>query len=186
MNKTDKIIVIFYVFLAVSYTSSIIYTDFTIQRPIVPNLIPEAINEITFIKTVDTNKTKIFNVMGDIQNYPIILPKNIISVTIKNQTGNIIYAEEEVMEKFIKTKLLVKHTILTPDKQILEVIGGDAKGTIITETFEGNDSYTKLTINVKLHVEGVLAPVVFFSKPSLEQEMDKIIDSFVAYARGQP
>lgn len=80
--------------------------------------------------------------MANLENYPKVLPGNYISSRIINQTINTIYAEEKVAEFGIKTKMLVKHTIIPYDKHVLEVPDGDVNGTKITEIVEGNDSST--------------------------------------------
>ena len=127
MNKTDKIIILFYVFLAVSYTSAVIYMSNSFSDLKVTQEGKKAIDEFELVKTVPMGKTKIFDTMTDIQKYPIILPKNVISVKILNQSDNVIYSEEELMEKYIRTKLIVKHTIFPYENQTLEVMNGDAQ-----------------------------------------------------------
>jgi len=185
MHRTDKIIIIFYVFLAVSFTGGIIYLDEkSFANVKFVNEGKQSINEIAFIETTSVDKKKIFDTMADVQNYPVVLPNNFLSVQIINKTDNVIFAEEEVMEQYLKTKLLVRHTLVPYDKQILEVMDGDAKGTIITETFEQTNSTTKLTTDVKLHVTGKLAPIIYFPAISVQQELDKKIIIFVNYAKG--
>jgi len=185
MKRTDKTIIIFYIILAVSFVGVIIYIDQT-SFANVKFLKQEkpTIQEITFVETVDVNKTKIFDTLADVENYPLVLPNNFLSVHILNKTGNVILAEEEVMEQYLKSKLLVKHTLVPYEKQTLEVMDGDAKGTIITETFEQINSTTKLTTDIKLHVTGKLIPIVYFPVISVQQELDKKILVFANYAKG--
>ena len=171
-------------FLAISYTSAILYIDKSFSDVKFPEEVKKIVDEITIVKKVEINKTKIFETMADIQDYPIILPQNVISVKILNQSNNVIYAEEELSEKFVKTKLIVKHTLLPYDKHILEVMSGDAQGTMITQTFEETNSTTILTTNVKLNLKGILAPFVYFPQGSLEQYADKTLDKIINYAVG--
>lgn len=135
----------------------------------------------TFVKTVNIKKENIFNTIANITNYPKILPEHFVSAKIINQTNNTIYAEEEVVEMGIKTKMLVKHVIFPYDKHVLEIVNGDANGTKITEVFEGNDSITKITTSVNLHLHGILSPFGLIPKSNLEHAMDTIITSFVDY-----
>ena len=178
MNKTDKIIIIFYIVLAVSYVFTILYLDTTFSN------VKKPLDEIELVKTVPISKTKIFDTMTDVQNYPIILPKNVISVKILNQSDNVIYSEEDVVEKYIRTKLIVKHTIFPYDNQTLEVMNGDAQGTILTQTFDGSDSQTTFTTKIKLHLKGILAPFIYFPKYLLVDELNNAILEFVDYAKG--
>ena len=147
-------------------------------------LVPEeSVTNSTFVKIVDIKQKDIFNTMAKINDYPKILPGNYVSVNIINQTNNTIYAEEEVAEIGIKTKMLVRHTIIPYDKHVLEVLNGDANGTKITEVFEGNGSTTKLTTSVNLHLHGILSPLGSLPKSNLEHAMDTIITSFVEYTK---
>ncbi|MGI0010806.1 MAG: DUF4214 domain-containing protein [Nitrosopumilaceae archaeon] len=185
MNKTDKIIVIFYVVLAISYLSALIYLDNSIRPVQTTEEIQESVREITFVHILNANKSALFNTIADVQNYPIILPQNVISVKIVNQTNDIIYVEEELIEKFLKTKLLVKHTIQPYDKQTLEVMNGDAKGTTIILTFEEtNSSSTTLTTEADLHLRGILKFIGFIPTTNLEKLYTPVLDSFTFYAKG--
>ena len=135
IQKTDKIIIIFYIFLAISFTIGIFYiasTFDTIEQPI---LFPQPITELQTIKIIDVNQEEAFLIMTDIKNYPKMLPKNIISVNIMNQTDNSILAEYEVTEHGIRSKLLASHTMYPYDKHVIEVMEGDAKGTKLIQDF---------------------------------------------------
>ena len=184
MNKTDKVILLFYAFLAVSYISTIIYIDGSFSDLKLTIEGKKTVDEIELVKTVSIGRAKIFDTMTDVQNYPIILPKNVISVKILNQSDNVIYAEEEVVEKYIKTKLIVKHTTFPYYNHTLEVMNGDAQGTKITQTFDGNDSETTFNTKIKLHLKGILAPFAYFPDYVLGNELNHAILDFVDYAKG--
>ena len=146
-------------------------------------LIAEGITNGTFVKIVDVKKEDIFKTMAKINDYPKILPGNYVSVNIINQTNNTIYAEEEVAEIGIKTKMLVRHTIIPYKIHVLEVLNGDAKGTKISEIFEDNGSSTKLTTTLEIHAHGLLAPFAFIPKSNLESAMGTVITNFVKYTK---
>ena len=113
IQKTDKIIIIFYIFLAISLTIGIFYiasTFDTIEHTI---KFPEPVTELQITKIVDVNQEEAFLIMTDIKNYPKILPRNIISVNIINQIDNNVLAEYEVIEHGIHTKLLVQSYIVS-------------------------------------------------------------------------
>lgn len=156
--------------------------NYQIGNPLLPE---QTVTRVSFAKVVDVNKEKIFNVMASIEDYPKILPKNYVSVSIINRTDNTVYAEEEVTERGIKTKLLVKHSIFPYEKHILEVVSGDAQGTIITETYEEIGSSTKLTTDIEMHLRGILMSFSFLAQSNLEHAMDTVITSFVEYAKNQ-
>ena len=107
IQKTDKVIIIFYIFLAITFTIGISYiasTFDTIEHIIV---FPQPVTELQITKIVDVNQEKAFLIMTDVKNYPKILPRNIISVNIINQIDNSVLAEYEVIEHGIRTKYLL-------------------------------------------------------------------------------
>ena len=193
MNKTDKITIIFYIFLASSFgfyimtyvhecpLSATACEDLNVSM--IESVTPKKIIEFETSRLVDVPNNRIFNVMADIENFPNILPENVVSVNIVNKTDNEITAEEELFEAGIKTKLLVKHTIKPYSQHIIEIIDGDAEGTKITQYFESVDSQTKLTTKVSLNVKGVTSIVAFLPEANLVHAMNTVISHFVEYSK---
>lgn len=185
MNKNDKVIIIFYVILAISYVSVIIYMDQSIEifNRSGENKIP--VNEINVVtKFPNLNMTTLFDTVADVRNYPIISPNHFISIQIVNQSGNVIYAEEKVKEKLVTQTILVKHTIFPYYNQTMEVMDGDAQGTMVTASFTGSESNHTLTTNVKLHLKGSLAFFTLMPKQVLELELSSIVGDFLKYSAG--
>lgn len=140
----------------------------------------------TFVKIENVNKKDLFNTMTDIKDYPKILPGSYISVKIINQTSDTMYAEEEVSERGVTTKLIVKHMIIPYEKHVLEVVDGDAHGTKITITLdEINPSSTSLAVDVELHLHGILAIFGGLAENELEHAVNTVITHFVEYAKNQ-
>ena len=135
IQKTDKIIIIFYIFLAISFTIGISYITSTFDTTEHLIEFPQPVTELQITKIVDVNQKEAFLIMTDVKNYPKILPRNIISVNIINQIDNSVLAEYEVIEHGIHTKLLANHTMYPYDKHIIEVMDGDAKGTKLIQDF---------------------------------------------------
>jgi len=183
VNKTDKIIIIFYIFLASSYGLYVITYDVGLDESLLEVVTPKKITEFETSRLVDVPNNRIFDVMANIENFPNILPENIVSVNILNKTDNEIIAEEELFEAGIKTKLLVKHTIKPYSEHIIEIIDGDAEGTKITQYFESVDSQTKLTTKVSLNVKGVTSIIAFLPEANLVHAMNTVISHFVEYSK---
>ena len=193
MNKTDKITIIFYIFLASSFgfyimtyvhecpLSATACEDLNVSM--IESVTPKKIIEFETSRLVDVPNNRIFDVMANIENFPNILPENIVSVNILNKTDNEIIAEEELFEAGIKTKLLVKHTIKPYSEHIIEIIDGDAEGTKITQYFESVDSQTKLTTNVNLKVKGVTSIIAFVPETNLVHAINTVISHFVQYSK---
>jgi len=193
--KSDKIVIIFYVFLAISFGTAIFYIDSTYETTSLPNIIPEPITELEITKIVGVNQEEAFLIMTDIKNYPKMLPKNIISVNIINQIDNNVLVEYEVIEHGIRTKLLTNHTMYPYDKHIVEVMDGDAKGTKLTQDFtiinteieklpecdQTFDECTKIDSRVELNLKGLLSPFSYLPKRNLDHASDTVITSFTNY-----
>ena len=184
MNKTDKIIIIFYIFSASSVGLYVITYDVGIDESLLELVTPiKKTTEFETSRLVDVPNNRIFDVMANIENFPKILPENIVSVNILNKTDNEIIAEEELFEAGIKTKLLVKHTIKPYSEHIIEIIDGDAEGTKITQYFESVDSQTKLTTKVDLNVKGVTSLIAFVPEANLVHAINTVISHFVEYSK---
>ena len=183
MNKTDKIILIFYIFLASSFGLYVFTYDVGLEESLLEVVTPKKITEFETSRLVDVPNNRIFNVMANVENFPNILPENVVSVNILDKTDNEIIAEEELFEAGIKTKLLVKHTIKPYSEHIIEIIDGDAEGTKITQYFESVDSQTKLTTNVNLKVKGVTSIIAFVPETNLVHAINTVISHFVQYSK---
>tara|TARA_B100001013_G_C24619645_1_gene446688 strand:- start:1391 stop:2755 length:1365 start_codon:yes stop_codon:yes gene_type:complete len=185
--------------LVIIFTSTVLYIDFSTERIYQddprffadhPNAIPDhilkakLIDEISLTKIVEIDREKIFKIMADVNKYPYVLPKNIISVKILEQNDSTIIAEEEIIEQGIRTKLLVKHTFIPYDKQIIEILDGDAKGTKIIATFVQLENSTEITTNVDFQLHGILSPFGFLAHGNINSAMNTIILTFIDYAKG--
>ena len=182
MNKSNKIIVFFYIFLAISYSFYIVFSSEGLENNPFKSVTPEKITDFETNLLIDIQKEIIFNEMTNMENYPNVLPENVVNVKILSQTNNVIIAEEELSEAGINVKLLVKHTIRPYDKHIIEIIDGDAKGTTITQSFESVNSKTNLNTTVHLDVKGLLSLVQYLPESNLIHAINTVNSSFVDYS----
>jgi len=182
MITLDNGKIIFLTCFSVIIISTLLYFDSSTDRSGLPDIGPKMIHEISFSKIVDVDKQKIFNIMADVENYPRVLPRNIVSVNILEQTPNELLAEETIIEIGITSKLLVKHTLLPYEQHIIEIMDGDAKGTKIIQKFETIGNKTKLSTDAKFTFDGVLIPFQYLPKNQLIHSMDSIISNFVIYS----
>lgn len=182
MNKGDKITIIFYIFLAISYIFVIAYMDKSFGDIKMVRQINSPITEMNLTSQFSVNKTILFNTVADIRNYPVISPSHFISVKIINQSNNIIYAEENFKEGFFTATALVKHTMVPYSYQTMEIMDGDAQGTLLNATFTGTGSSSTIVTDVKMHVKGKFSLFALFPKNMIEGELEKIINDFANYA----
>jgi len=186
MEKSEKKKVVVYIILAILIGSTITYLDLSkVDRSDVPaNLYPERkVEKITFINKFEISKEKIFESITDISNYPYVLPRNVISVNILEQSENEIVAEETFTELGIKVNLKVKHTILPYEQHIIEIIEGDASGTKIIQTFEEENNLTIITTDVVLNLKGLLSPFGFLPRLNMDSAINTALSSFVEYSQ---
>ena len=183
MIKNDKIIIIFYVFLAISFSVAIFYINSTYETTSLPNIIPKPISELEIIKEVDIEKEKIFLVMTDLENYPKVLPRNIKSIDIIEQSDNVILAEYTVVEAGVYSKLLVQHKMYPYYEHVMEVMDGDAKETKVTQKFTDINSITTINTIIEFDLKGILSPFSFLPKGNLEHATNTILTNFIDYAQ---
>jgi carbon monoxide dehydrogenase subunit G len=182
VNKSDKFIILYFLSVAIIALTIIIYMNYQIGNQIFPE---EITIKTTTTKVIDVDKEKIFEVISDIENYQTVLPKNVISVEIINSTDNVIYVNEELVEKGIKVNLLVQHIIEPYEKHTIKILRGDAKNTILTQYYERIDGGTKITTDIEIHLRGVLIPFGFTAEYNITHAIDTAISEFVKFVKNQ-
>ena len=89
MKKSDKYLLVFYALLIVGISTGIIYFDSSLEKPVGPlKVVPTPLSNITITKMADVETEKIFTIMADVENYPYVLPKNVLSVTKLEETNS--------------------------------------------------------------------------------------------------
>jgi len=185
MEKNSKIFLSFYLILGILLISTWYYIDNSIERPeIATQIFPQPITEINFTNSIDSVSIEtIFNVMTDVTLYTKVLPKNIIAVNIINQTKNVLIAEEEFRENIFTIKLLAKHYFEPYEKHTIEILSGDAKGTIIEQNFKELTNSTEINTRISFKLDGPLKAITFLPKNSLVHAMNTVVENFVLYAK---
>ena len=180
MRKNRLIIVGIVIFLIVLTFILVLEKVYQVRNYVFPEKITKTWE---YSKTIPVNREEIFCSTIDVQNYPNVLPNNIRSVTILNQTKNKIFAEETITEAGLKTTLFVSHTIKPFDEHILEIHSGDAKGTTIKTIFENINSETKITTYVEMQLGGILVPFGLIPTQNLEHATSTVISAFEDYVK---
>jgi len=183
MKKLSKAIIIYSIIIVIGFGVSMTYHSQFLDVIITG----EYVIGFNVIRETEVNKEKIFNVMADIENYPNVLPENVISVNIINQTqpglSQIIFAEETLIERGVVVTQIVKHDIFPYEQHIVSVMSGDAEGTKIVLKFKDEDDKTKITAEVKIRIKGILAPFGFLARSNIESAINTTIDNFIEYSK---
>ena len=183
MKKSDKYLLVFYALLIVGISTGIIYFDSSLEKPVGPlKVVPNPLSNITITKMADVETEKIFTIMADVENYPYVLPKNVLSVTKLEETNSSLVYEMTVQEKGFETTLLVRHDLFPYDEQILTVLDGDAENTVIHQKFQKQDNSTKLITDIEINLSGVLTPFQFIPQTNFNHAMGTVLISFAEYA----
>ena len=184
LKRNDKIIIGFYIFLLISFMSAMFYITMSFQDLPTPNWVLKPIKKIEFEKLLEIKKEQLFLTMTDVPNYTRILPKTFISVNILETAINEIIAEEEIQEKGVRIKLLVKHSIIPYQEHKIEILDGDAKGTIIQQQFTQEGNFTKLITKVNVNFNGLLTPFRYIPESNVQHAMNTVTTSFYEYSKG--
>ena len=77
---------------------------------------------------------------------------------------------------------MVRHDLFPYDEQILTIIDGDAKNTVIHQKFQNQGNSTKLISNIDIHLRGILTPIQYFPTQNFNHAMDSALSEFIAYS----
>lgn len=135
-----------------------------------------------FEKIIRTNRKKFFDITTNYENFQKILPQYFPSVRIISVRGNISVVEEHLRINGRELIMMVKHVIDEPMLHEIFVIGGDAKGTHISQRYECVPHGTKVLLEVDWKLKGTMKLANFFYKNKMENAYSKIIDELIVIA----
>ena len=138
-----------------------------------------------FIKTVDVERDLIFQISTDYSNFPKILPKYFKELKIVKKNGNSTIIQEKLQFLGRTIDVLTEHIVEKPDRHIVKMLDGQAKGSIFDERYEMFGEHTKITINVDFILHGSLKILGTLAKGKIKQNMNSVMDEFVNYAKLQ-
>tara|TARA_B100000953_G_scaffold142440_1_gene117873 strand:+ start:8 stop:1090 length:1083 start_codon:yes stop_codon:yes gene_type:complete len=181
MKKSDKIIISFFIFLALSYFLFVVISSEGLEDNVFEPVTPKKNTDFTTSQLVDMETDTLFDLMADVESYTDVLPNNISYVKILSSVDNVITAEEELTEAGFKMKLIAKHTFNPYSKHVIEIIDGDAKGTTITQTFESVGAQTNLITDVHLNITGPTSLIAYLPTSNLIHAIHTVNSTFVDY-----
>ena len=76
-----------------------------------------------------------------------------------------------------------EHIVEKPDRHIVRMLDGQAKGTVFDERYEKFGDKTKVTIQVDFILSGGLKVLGIFAKNKIKNSMEKVLDEFANYAQ---
>ncbi|NDB32065.1 MAG: polyketide cyclase [Nitrososphaeria archaeon] len=133
---------------------------------------------IVITKLLSAERQHVFDVIANYENLQQIMPKYYPSVRVRSVRDNVAIVEEHLNIGGKELVMTTKHISKYPESHDVFVLGGDAKGSHISEVYEKTDQGTKLTItaDIKLGTIAKLSGVI--GKSRLESDYNTMIDDF--------
>ena len=120
--------------------------------------------------------------MTDFENYQRLIPNYFPSVRVLSTRNNVSVVEEHMILGSKELVMMTKHILQEPTQHEMFVIGGDAKGTHIVETFKQTSDGSKLTIDADFKFKVSLKISSLLSKEKIKNDYTKIVDEFIKIA----
>jgi coenzyme Q-binding protein COQ10 len=138
--------------------------------------------KVKFEKFTNATRGKIFEIATDYKSFQTILPEFFLSVRVISVRPNTILVEEHL--KLVGKELIVmaKHVTDVPKIHEIFIVGGDAKGTHITEEYEQTAKGTRIMLTVDFKLKGSMRLAGIFGKGKVENEFSNIMDKLILVA----
>ncbi len=136
-----------------------------------------------FTKVVDVERDKIFQISTDYENFTKVLPAYFKELRIIEKKQNITIIQEKLEFLGRTVDVLTEHVVKMPDRHIVRMLDGQAKGSVFDERYEIDGDKTKITINVDFVLHGGLKILGMFAKGKIKQSMNMVMDEFVSHAK---
>ena len=130
-------------------------------------------------KTVNAKRDVVFEIFSDFENYEKSLPRHFPSVRVRSTRENVSVVEEHLVLGERELIIMAKHVTQKPVSHDVFVIGGNAKGSHISQQFIELSEGTKILIDVDLKFKGKLKMSSLFGKNKFEEEYGVIVDDFI-------
>ena len=140
-------------------------------------------SKFSFVKVVDVDRDKFFAISTNYENFKKILPNYFKELKIIESSGNKTKIFETLNFLGRTVDVTTEHIIEKPDRHIVKMLDGQAKGTIFDELYEKDGNGTKVTINVNFVLQGGLKILGMFAKKKIKNSMELVLDEFADYAK---
>ena len=136
-----------------------------------------------FIKIVNIDRDLIFEISTKYENFTKILPNYFKKLEILEKNESNTKISETINFLGRTATVLTEHVVMKPDRHIVTMLDGPAKGSNFDEIYEKIGTQTKITIKVDFILHGSLKLLGFFVKGKIKTQMDNVMNEFVDYAK---
>ena len=140
-------------------------------------------SKFSFTKVVDIDRDKFFAISTNYEKFTEILPEYFLDLKIIESEGNVTKVFETLKFLGKTVNVTTEHVVEKPDRHIVKMLDGQAKGTIFDERYEKVGDKTKVTIEVDFVLSGGLKILAMFAKNRIESSMKIVLDEFANYAK---
>ena len=141
--------------------------------------------KFSFVKHVDVDRDKFFAISTDYERFTEILPEYFKELKIIEINGNITKIFERLSFLGKTVDVTTEHIVEKPDRHIVKMLDGQAKGTVFDEKYEKYGDKTKVTIEVDFVLSGGFKILGMFAKSKIRKSMETVLDEFANYAKNQ-
>ena len=140
-------------------------------------------SKFSFTKLVDIDRDRFFAISTDYEKFTKILPEYFLELKVIQKKGNTTTIFETLKFLGKTVNVTTEHIVEKPDRHIVKMLDGQAKGTVFDETYEKVGEQTKVTIEVDFVLSGGLKILGMFAKSKIESSMKTVLDEFANYAK---
>ena len=139
--------------------------------------------KFSFVKEVDIDRDEFFAISTDYEKFTEILPEYFLELKIVETNGNVTTVFETLRFLGKTVNVTTEHVVEKPDRHIVRMLDGLAKGTVFDEKYEKVGGQTKVTIEVNFVLSGGLKILGMFAKSKIESSMKTVLEEFAKYAK---
>ena len=140
-------------------------------------------SKFSFTKLVDIDRDRFFAISTDYEKFTKILPEYFLELKIVEKDGNTTTIFETLRFLGKTVNVTTEHVVEKPDRHIVRMLDGLAKGTVFDEKYEKVGGQTKVTIEVNFVLSGGLKILGMFAKSKIESSMKTVLEEFAKYAK---
>ena len=144
----------------------------------------ESLPKFSLEKFVKADIETIFDIAVDLDGLQKAMPDRFPFVRTLSTRDNVSVVEERMIIAGKNLVMMTKHIVDRPRMHEIFVIGGDSKGSHITERFSVDGPGTKITVSADLKLNGALMVTGFFGRGKIKEDFASIIDEFAKLAKG--
>ena len=130
-------------------------------------------------RKVNAKREFVFEVFSNYENYQKLLPQHFPSIRVRSIRENTSVVEEHLFLGKRELVIMAKHVTKKPVTHDVFIIGGDAKGSHISQQFIEIPEGTKIIVNVELKFKGKQKFSSLFGKNDFQKEYGVILDDFI-------